>query len=149
MFVFYFATISVITPPVCVAVFVGAGIAQTNWLPAAREAVRLGAMTYVVSFLILIYPGMIGQGGTLAVANALFTGLVLVVAIPFLLGRLPLTGRRAGDVAIYLFVIALTVVPHPMTPLVAALILAAGWMLGRRSAAALESNDGTCAAPQE
>ena len=75
MFVFYFATISVITPPVCVAVFVGAGIAQTNWLPAAREAVRLGAMTYVVSFLILIYPGMIGQGGTLAVANALFTGL--------------------------------------------------------------------------
>ncbi|GAD55351.1 TRAP transporter permease [Limimaricola cinnabarinus] len=149
MFVFYFATISVITPPVCVAVFVGAGIAQTNWLPAAREAVRLGAMTYVVPFLILIYPGMIGQGGTLAVANALFTGLVLVVAIPFLLGRMPLTGRRAGDVAIYLFVIALAVVPHPLAPLVAALILAAGWMLGRRSAAALEPNDGTRAAPQE
>ena len=33
MFVFYFATLSVITPPVCVAVFVGAGIAQTGWLP--------------------------------------------------------------------------------------------------------------------
>ena len=40
LFVFYFATISVITPPVCVAVFVGAGIAQTPWTrpPLRRSA---------------------------------------------------------------------------------------------------------------
>ncbi len=30
MFVFYFATISVITPPVCIAVFVAAAIAKAD-----------------------------------------------------------------------------------------------------------------------
>src|SRR5690606_18242337 len=59
MFVFYFATLSVITPPVCVAVFVAAGIAQTDWLAVAREAVKLAAVTYVIPFMFLVYPGML------------------------------------------------------------------------------------------
>ncbi|NDW05947.1 TRAP transporter permease [Jiella pacifica] len=134
MFVFYFATISVITPPVCVAVFVAAGIAQTNWLPAAREAVRLGAMTYVVPFLLLIYPGMIGAGGTMAVVDALMTGLVLVIAIPCLLGRMPLFGQRVLDIAIYLLVIALAFVPIVGLPIVAALVLAAAFFVGGQKA---------------
>lgn len=140
MFVFYFATISVITPPVCVAVFVAAGIAQTGWMPAAREAVRLGALTYVVPFLILIYPGMIGQGGPLEIADALFTGLVLVVAIPFLLGRMPLVGSWLIDVPLYLAVIALAMLPYMAAPFAAALLLLIGWRIGiRRSGAQLSS----------
>lgn len=133
MFVFYFATISVITPPVCVAVFVAAGIAQTNWLPAAREAVRLGAMTYVVPFMILIYPGMIGQGGALAIGEALLSGLVLVVAIPFLLAGMPMTGNRLLDIAGYLLAIGIALIPHPAAPVFAALILFAGWWMARKS----------------
>ncbi|MCB8840491.1 TRAP transporter large permease subunit [Aurantimonas sp. VKM B-3413] len=111
MFAFYFTTISVITPPVCVAVFVAAGIAQTNWLPAARETVWLGAMTYVVPFLLLLYPDTIREGGTMAIVDALMTGLVLVIAIPCLLGRMPLFGQGVLDVAIYFVVIALAFVP--------------------------------------
>ncbi len=42
LFVFYFATISVITPPVCIAVFVAAGIAKAGWLQVAGQAIRLG-----------------------------------------------------------------------------------------------------------
>jgi TRAP transporter 4TM/12TM fusion protein len=132
MFVFYFATISVITPPVCVAVFVAAGIAQTNWLPAAREAVRLGAMTYVVPFMILIYPGMIGQGGALAIGEALLSGLVLVVAIPFLLAKMPMTGNRALDIAAYILAIVIALVPHPAAPVFAAFILFVGWWMARK-----------------
>ncbi|NDV89446.1 TRAP transporter fused permease subunit [Aurantimonas aggregata] len=134
MFVFYFATISVITPPVCVAVFVAAGIAQTNWLPAAREAVRLGAMTYMVPFLLLLYPGMIGAGGPMAIVDALMTGLVLVIAVPCLLGRMPLFGRRYVDIAIYLTVIAIAFVPIVGLPVAAALLLAAAFFLGGQKA---------------
>lgn len=136
MFVFYFATISVITPPVCVAVFVASGIAQTNWLPTAREAVQLGAMTYVVPFLILIYPGMIGHGGALAVGNALFTGLVLVLAVPFLLARVPLLGRRWLDAALYVAAILLAIAPHPLAPALAGAALIVAWAFGRRAGTA-------------
>jgi len=133
LFVFYFATISVITPPVCVAVFVAAGIAQTNWLPAAFEAVRLGALTYVVPFMLLLYPGMTGTGGTMAVMNAILSGLVLVVAIPALLGGQPLLGRLWLDRVLLLIVIAVALWPAFLTPVVAAALLGAFLFFGRNA----------------
>ena len=131
LFVFYFATISVITPPVCVAVFVGAGIAGTNWLPAAGEAVRLGATTYIVPFLLLLYPGMLLGGGTLDILEAVAAGMVLVLAVPALLAGASRFGHRAVDVAIYIVLIALAIYPQPVTPFLALAILLAAYFLGR------------------
>ncbi|MFN3210098.1 MAG: TRAP transporter permease [Roseovarius sp.] len=138
LFVFYFATISVITPPVCVAVFVGSGIAGTNWLPAAGEAVRLGAVTYIVPFLLLLYPGMLLGGGPLDIAEAVAAGLALVIAVPGLLAGAGLLGQRPVDMVIYLVVIVLAIYPHPVTPFVALGLLGACHFAGRarRSAAA-------------
>jgi len=130
LFVFYFATISVITPPVCVAVFVGAGIAGTNWLPAAGEAVRLGAVTYVVPFLFLLYPGMTLQGSWFDAVEAITAGLVLVIAIPALLAGTRLTASRGLDIAILLAVIAIAIWPHPVTPFIALAALAGIFMIG-------------------
>ncbi len=137
LFVFYFATISVITPPVCVAVFVGSGIAGTNWLPAAGEAVRLGAVTYIVPFLLLLYPGMLLGGGPLDILEAITAGLALVIAVPGLLAGARLFGNRALDVAIYIAVIALAIYPHPVTPFIALALLAGGYLLGREQRRAL------------
>ena len=131
LFVFYFATISVITPPVCVAVFVGAGIAGTNWLPAAGEAVRLAAVTYVVPFLLLLYPGLMLRGDALDMAEAVGAGLALVVAIPALLTGARLTGIRWADAGLCVAAIALAVWPQPVTPIMALLVLAGGWVFGR------------------
>jgi TRAP-type uncharacterized transport system fused permease subunit len=68
MFVFYYATISVITPPVCIAVFVAASIAKTDWWPAAVNAVRLGIVTYIIPFMFLSYPGMLWSGSPWQIA---------------------------------------------------------------------------------
>ncbi|MGR3821836.1 MAG: TRAP transporter permease [Salipiger marinus] len=137
LFVFYFATISVITPPVCVAVFVASGIAKTNWLPAAGEAVRLGAVTYIVPFLLLLYPGMLLQGGVLGILEAVFAGLALVLAVPALLAGAPLTGRRGVDVALLLVVIGLAIFPHVATPFLALALFFGARHLGHRQKRAL------------
>jgi len=131
LFVFYFATISVITPPVCVAVFVAAGIAQTNWLPAAFEAVRLGAMTYIVPFMLLLYPGMTAGGDGLDIVNAVLSGLVLVVAIPALLGGQTFTGRLWLDRGLLVIVIAVALWPAFLTPVIAAVLLGGAFYVGR------------------
>jgi TRAP transporter 4TM/12TM fusion protein len=131
LFVFYFATISVITPPVCVAVFVAAGIAQTNWLPAAFEAVRLGAMTYIVPFMLLLYPGMTAGGDGLDIVNAVLSGLVLVVAIPALLGGQTFTGRPLIDRGLLVIVIAVALWPAFLTPVIAAVLLGGAFYVGR------------------
>jgi len=61
LFIFWFALLSTITPPVCGTVFIAAGIAQTNWLSVASKAMRLGVGLYLipVAFIAnqyLIYP---------------------------------------------------------------------------------------------
>ncbi|AQS50037.1 C4-dicarboxylate ABC transporter permease (plasmid) [Thioclava nitratireducens] len=137
LFVFYFATISVITPPVCVAVFVGSGIANTNWLPAAGHAVRLGAVTYLVPFLLLIFPGMLFTGGPLAIAEAMLGGAALVVAVPALLVGAPMTGSRPFDIALLIAVIGLAIWPNPATPIVALALLFGAFKFGQRQKGAM------------
>lgn len=137
LFVFYFATISVITPPVCVAVFVGSGIANTNWLPAAGEAVRLGAVTYLVPFLLLLYPGMTMSGGLVGIVEAAAAGMALVLAVPALLSGTPLTGKRGLDILLLLLVIALAVWPMLITPFLALAIFFGARAVGRAQGRAM------------
>lgn len=137
LFVFYFATISVITPPVCVAVFVGSGIANTNWLPAAGEAVRLGAVTYLVPFLLLLYPGMTMSGGLVGIVEAVAAGMALVLAVPALLSRTPLTGRRALDTVLLLVIIGLAIWPMLITPFLALALFFGARAVGRAQRRAL------------
>ncbi|WP_417741946.1 TRAP transporter permease [Salipiger sp.] len=137
LFVFYFATISVITPPVCVAVFVGSGIANTNWLPAAGEAVRLGAVTYLVPFLLLLYPGMTMSGCIVEIVEAVAAGMALVLAVPALLSRTPLTGRRALDTVLLLVIIGLAIWPMLITPFLALALFFGARAVGRAQRRAL------------
>ncbi len=48
LFVFWFALLSTITPPVCGAVFIAAGMVEENWLKVARTAMALGIGLYIV-----------------------------------------------------------------------------------------------------
>ncbi|HEY5572998.1 MAG TPA: TRAP transporter fused permease subunit, partial [Anaerolineales bacterium] len=50
MFVFYFAVLSFLTPPVCLAVYAAAAIGGTNLLRTAFQAMRLAIVAYVVPF---------------------------------------------------------------------------------------------------
>ena len=43
LFVFWFALLSTITPPVCGAVFIAAGMVGENWLQVAGTAMALGS----------------------------------------------------------------------------------------------------------
>lgn len=61
LFVFWFALLSTITPPVCGTVFIASGMAQTPWFGVAAKAMKLGIGLYIipVAFLLndaLIYP---------------------------------------------------------------------------------------------
>jgi TRAP transporter 4TM/12TM fusion protein len=132
LFVFYFATLSVITPPVCVAVFVASGIAGTSWLPAAGEAVRLAGAIYVIPFLLLIYPALAGFGGAVDIALASCQGVVFVLAFASLMSRVAITGKRALDIIGLIVVIVLALTPGWLTTAASLLTLVAMYALHRR-----------------
>ncbi len=131
LFVFYYATLSVITPPVCIAVFVGSGIAETEWTKTAKYALSFGAVTYVIPFLFIIYPGMLAQAGFEGFCRAAFSGILFVLAFANLFGGLKITGKQAVDKAICMVIAILAVLPGLWTSL-AALFMTAGVYVKRR-----------------
>ncbi|WP_299629252.1 TRAP transporter fused permease subunit [uncultured Tateyamaria sp.] len=60
LFVFWFALLSTITPPVCGAVFIAAGMVQENWLRVALTAMALGVGLYVIPLAMIANPALIG-----------------------------------------------------------------------------------------
>lgn len=79
LFVFYFANLSAITPPVAVAALVGANIAKANFWETAFSAVRLGLPGFLLPFLFLLEPQIIGLEGH--VGDQLFAMAKALLAI--------------------------------------------------------------------
>ncbi len=59
LFIFWFALLSTITPPVCGAVFIAAGIVQENWLKVAGYAMLLGIGLYLIPLAMIASPALI------------------------------------------------------------------------------------------
>ena len=59
LFVFWFALLSTITPPVCGAVFIAAGMVDENWLKVALTAMALGVGLYLIPLGIIANPMII------------------------------------------------------------------------------------------
>jgi TRAP transporter 4TM/12TM fusion protein len=59
LFVFWFALLSTITPPVCGAVFIAAGMVEENWLKVALSAMALGIGLYVIPLGMIANPDLI------------------------------------------------------------------------------------------
>ena len=62
MFVFHVSLLSMITPPVCLAVFAGAAIAGANMWETAIQAMKLGTVAYILPWIIIFQPGVMMIG---------------------------------------------------------------------------------------
>jgi len=59
LFVFWYALLCTITPPVCGNVFIAAGIAGTPWLPVAGRAMTLGIGLFILPLGFIANPWML------------------------------------------------------------------------------------------
>jgi TRAP transporter 4TM/12TM fusion protein len=76
LFVFYFGCISAITPPVAVAAYAGAAIAQANPMRTGYTAWRLGLAAFIVPFMFIYGPPMIMVGPVDEIILAAVTSLI-------------------------------------------------------------------------
>jgi TRAP transporter 4TM/12TM fusion protein len=75
LFVFYFACIAVITPPVALASFTAAGIAGAPPMKVAWTGVKLGIAAFLIPYFFVFNAALIGQGSALEIALAAATAL--------------------------------------------------------------------------
>lgn len=64
MFVFYFASLSNITPPVAIASYTAAGIAQANPFQLAWQAVRIAIPGFIIPFLFAMNPVLLARASS-------------------------------------------------------------------------------------
>ena len=77
LFVFWYALLSTITPPVCGTVFIAAGMAQTRWVPVAGQAMRLGIGLYLVPLAFVANPALLYPADHLGLALLAFAKVAL------------------------------------------------------------------------
>ncbi len=79
LFVFYYAILSAITPPICGAVFIAAGMAEADWYASAKIAMKLSFAAFFVPFVFVYDPALLLMGTPAATAYAAFrTGSAVV-----------------------------------------------------------------------
>lgn len=129
MFVFYFAILSSITPPIALASAIGAGIAGTAFWDTAIEAVRIGTFAYLIPFAYITNPELIvWQGTRTAVLFALFLPALMCLSVA-MIGYVSRVILPMWQRVIY-FVTALAIVFTPIYEVQIAIgILATLWLV--------------------
>jgi len=77
MFCFYFACLSLITPPVAITAYAAAGLAEANLWKTGWTAFRLGIAGYIVPFAFVYGPALL-------MANSSVANILMVVVTAFL-----------------------------------------------------------------
>ncbi len=112
LFVFWFALLSTITPPVCGAVFIAAGMIEENWLKVALTAMALGVGLYIIPLAMIANPALIGLSQTpgqallAALQTGLGLGLVSYALIGFKSAVLRLGAALLGVAVIFIRIIS-------------------------------------------
>lgn len=81
LFVFYFACISMITPPVALAAYAAAGISGAPPGVTGWTAAKIGIAAYLVPFAFVLGPALVLQGPWMEVLSGTITALLGVYAL--------------------------------------------------------------------
>ena len=104
LFVFWYALLSTITPPVCGGVFIAAGMIEENWLKVAISAMAIGVGLYIIPI------GMVTHPEIIALDNLLYAFLFSIkIAAGITLSSYGLISRRKFIERIVLVVVGLAI----------------------------------------
>ena len=85
LFVYYFAVLAGVTPPVCVPAFCAASIAKSKPLQTGFEAFKLAMAGFLIPYVFVFNPALLMQGTSLEIITVV---LGLLLAIIFFAGAL-------------------------------------------------------------
>ncbi len=131
MFIFLFACIGALTPPVAITAYTAAAIAKSDPNQTGLRAFRMGLVAYIIPFIFLLSPAILLVGSTVEVLLAVVTSVV---------GIFCLTGAVEGYIFQYWSVVprlllgaaaVLMLIPGTMTDVAGAACVLAAWLVNR------------------
>ena len=137
LFIFYFACLSPLTPPMAVAAYAAAAIGKANFWDVGWLSVKFALAGFIVPYMFVYGPAMILIGAPWEIALALITGLVGTLTLSaavqgYLLGNLRIAIRLA-----LLIISLLLLKPGWMTDLIGFVLLTGVFLIQMKSRKAL------------
>ncbi|MDR3258441.1 MAG: TRAP transporter fused permease subunit [Fusobacteriaceae bacterium] len=80
-FIFYFANLSMITPPVALAAYTAAGVAKTPFWETGIEAFKYSFIIFLIPFVFVYNPALLGLGTVMEIALAVIPAVVGLWAV--------------------------------------------------------------------
>jgi len=134
LFVFYLAILSAVTPPVCGAVFIAAGMAEADWVETAKFGLRLSFAAFLLPFLFALEPSLVLIGSPFAVmVTVARAALALVLLSAGFMGYLNSALEMASRLALIAAGIMI-LVPDFWTTVVGVMMGAFTWFASKRMA---------------
>ncbi len=81
MFVYFYAILSVITPPVCLAAYAGAAIAEANAMQTGVTSMKLGIVAFVVPFMFVFEPALLMDGSWMEIGIASVSAIIGAISL--------------------------------------------------------------------
>jgi len=81
MFCFYYAILSFITPPVCVAAYAGANIAGSDPIKTGFTSMKLGVVAFIVPIMFVYEPSLLWIGSWTQSAMSTVTAIIGVIGL--------------------------------------------------------------------
>lgn len=81
LFIFYFAIISAITPPVALAAFAAASIANSEPMRTGMVALRLGIAAFIVPYMFVYGPSLLLIGDPLKIILTVITAIIGILSM--------------------------------------------------------------------
>ena len=125
LFLLYFASISAITPPVAVASFAAAGIADENAMKVGFTAVKLGITGFILPFAFALNNDYITMELTFQTLLTWLSGFVICYSLAVMLQGYVEQKITIFERIAYLGIIALTIVPSPLFSIIGIVLFAA------------------------
>lgn len=131
MFIFLFACIGALTPPVAITAYTAAAIAKSGPNKTGIRAFRMGLVAYIIPFIFLLSPAILLVGSTAEVLMAVITSVV---------GIFCLTGAVEGYIFQYWSVVprillaiaaVLMLIPGTVTDIAGIVCILAAWLVNR------------------
>jgi len=126
MFAFYFGCLSSVTPPECLAVYAAASISRCSVWKAGWQAMKFASAGFIIPFFFIYYPALLFQGTWAAIALAVVSGTVGVVALAAGLEGYFLRSATWFERGLFIAAALLLIDPGFVTDVVGLVLLATG-----------------------
>jgi TRAP transporter 4TM/12TM fusion protein len=126
MFIFFYACLSAITPPVAVASYAGASLSGASIGEVSLEALKASLPLYIIPWYFLIYDDLLSPTSTLRLAGLMHVAQTLVGVVSFSIGAAGYIRRRIDllERIAFLSIAILMLIPNILVNLVGAMMFA-------------------------